>query len=72
MPVHALSIAREGGEEEAKGVAGVPCQYRLRHKSGKTDQMPAKPGKDGQVFIELFVRAYENFAWVGSKIDRLD
>ncbi len=34
--------------------------------------MPAKPGKDEQVFIELFVRAYENFAWVGSKIDRLD
>jgi len=34
--------------------------------------MPAKPGKDEQVFIELFVSAYENFAWTGSKIDRLD
>jgi hypothetical protein len=34
--------------------------------------MPAPLGKDEQVFIELFVRAYENFAWVGSKIVRLD
>ena len=34
--------------------------------------MPAKPGRDEQVFIRLFVSAYENFAWVGSKIDPLD
>ncbi len=34
--------------------------------------MPAKPGKSEQVFIKLFVSAYENYAWVGSKIDRLD
>ena len=34
--------------------------------------MPAKSGKGEQVFIALFVSAYENFAWAGSKIDRLD
>jgi hypothetical protein len=34
--------------------------------------VPSKPGKDEQVFIRLFVSAYENFAWAGSKIDRLD
>ena len=34
--------------------------------------MPAKPGRDEQVFIRLFVSAYENFAWVDSKIDPLD
>ena len=34
--------------------------------------MPAKPGRDEQVFIRLFVSAYENFAWAGSKIDALD
>ena len=34
--------------------------------------MPSKPGKDEQVFIRLFVSAYENFAWAGSRIDRLD
>jgi hypothetical protein len=38
----------------------------------ENDLMPATLGKDEQVFIELFVRAYENLAWVGSKIDRLD
>src|SRR4051794_32297593 len=34
--------------------------------------MPAKPGRDEQVFVRLFVSAYENFAWVGSRIDPLD
>jgi len=34
--------------------------------------MPAKPGSDEQIFIRQFVSAYENFAWAGSKIDRLD
>jgi hypothetical protein len=34
--------------------------------------MPAKPGRDEQVFIRLFVSAYENFAWANSKIDPLD
>ena len=34
--------------------------------------MPAKAGKPEQTFIELFVSAYENFTWAGSKIDRLD
>lgn len=34
--------------------------------------MPAKPGRDEQVFIRRFVSAYENFAWAGSKIDPLD
>jgi hypothetical protein len=34
--------------------------------------MPAKPKRNEQIFIELFVSAYENIAWVGSKIDRLD
>jgi hypothetical protein len=34
--------------------------------------MPAKHGRDEQVLIGLFVSAYENFAWVGSKIDSLD
>jgi hypothetical protein len=34
--------------------------------------MPAKPGRDEQVFIRLFVSAYENFAWAGSEIDPLD
>jgi hypothetical protein len=34
--------------------------------------MPAKRGKDEQVFIRLFVSAYENFAWADSKIDPLD
>ena len=34
--------------------------------------MPSKPGKNEQVFIRLFVSAYENFAWAGSRIDRLD
>ncbi len=34
--------------------------------------MPAKPGRNEQVFIRLFVSAYENFAWAGSKIDALD
>jgi len=38
----------------------------------ENDLVPATLGKDEQVFIELFVRAYENFAWVGSKIERLD
>ena len=34
--------------------------------------MPAKPGRDEQVFVRLFVPAYENFAWVGSRIDPFD
>lgn len=34
--------------------------------------MPAKPSKKEQIFVSLFVSAYENFAWVGSRIDRLD
>ena len=34
--------------------------------------MPAKPGTDEQVFVRLFVSAYENFAWVGSRIAPLD
>jgi hypothetical protein len=34
--------------------------------------MPAKPGRDEQVFIKLFVSAYEKFAWAGSRIDPLD
>jgi hypothetical protein len=34
--------------------------------------MPAKRGRDEQVFIRRFVSAYENFAWAGSKIDPLD
>jgi len=34
--------------------------------------MPAKVGRDEQVFIRLFVSACENFAWAGSKIDALD
>jgi hypothetical protein len=34
--------------------------------------MPAKLGRNEQVFIRLFVSAYENFAWAGSKIDPLD
>ena len=34
--------------------------------------MPSKPGKDDEVFVELFVSAYENFAWAGSHIDWLD
>lgn len=34
--------------------------------------MPAKPGRDEQVFVRLFVSAYENFGWVGSRIDPLD
>ena len=34
--------------------------------------MPARLKRDEQTFIELFVSAYENFAWVGSDIDRLD
>ena len=34
--------------------------------------VPAKPSKDEQIFISLFVSAYENFAWAGSRIDRLD
>jgi hypothetical protein len=38
----------------------------------ENDLMPAKPGRDEEVFIRLFVSAYENFAWAGSKIDALD
>jgi hypothetical protein len=34
--------------------------------------MPARPGKDEQVFIRLFASAYENFAWADSEIDPLD
>jgi hypothetical protein len=34
--------------------------------------MPAKPERDEQVFIRLFVSAYENFAWANAKVDRLD
>lgn len=34
--------------------------------------MPAKHGRAEQVFIRLFVSAYENFAWADSKIDALD
>src|SRR5579871_4969648 len=34
--------------------------------------MPAKPGKNEQFFIKLFVSAYENFMWANSKIDSLD
>jgi len=34
--------------------------------------MPAKIGRDEQAFVSLFVSAYENLAWAGSKIDRLD
>jgi hypothetical protein len=34
--------------------------------------MPSKHGKKEQVFIRLFVSAYENRAWAGSRIDRLD
>jgi hypothetical protein len=38
----------------------------------ENDLMPAKHGRDEQVFVKLFVSACENFAWVGSKIDPLD
>lgn len=34
--------------------------------------MPANPGRNEQVFIRHFVSAYEDFAWAGSSIDRLD
>ena len=34
--------------------------------------MSAKPERDEQVFIRLFVSAYENFAWANAKVDRLD
>lgn len=34
--------------------------------------MPSKPGKHEQHLIRLFVSAYENFAWAGSRIDWLD
>jgi len=34
--------------------------------------MPAKRGRDEQVFIKLFVSAYENFIWACSEIDALD
>lgn len=34
--------------------------------------MPAKSGRDEQIFIRRFVSAYENFTWAGSKIDALD
>ncbi|HZZ41058.1 MAG TPA: hypothetical protein VFE06_18115, partial [Acidobacteriaceae bacterium] len=34
--------------------------------------MPTKPGKPEQALIRLFVSAYEDFAWVGSKVDALD
>jgi hypothetical protein len=34
--------------------------------------MPARPERDEQVFIRLFVSAYENFAWADAKIKRLD
>lgn len=34
--------------------------------------MPTKTGRDEQVLVRLFVSAYENFAWAGSRIDRLD
>lgn len=34
--------------------------------------MPATPGRNEQTFIRLFVSAYENFAWAGSKIEPLD
>ena len=35
-------------------------------------KMPSKPGRDDEVFVKLFVSAYENFAWAGSHIDPLD
>lgn len=38
----------------------------------ENDLMPAKRGRDEQVFIKLFVSAYENFAWAGAEIDALD
>jgi hypothetical protein len=31
--------------------------------------MPASPGRNEEVFIRLFVSAYENFSWSGSQID---
>jgi hypothetical protein len=31
--------------------------------------MPSKPGKDDEVFVKLFVSAYENGAWAGAHID---
>jgi len=34
--------------------------------------MPAKLVKYEQVLISLFVSAYENFTWAGSKIEPLD
>jgi hypothetical protein len=35
-------------------------------------KMPSRPGRDDEVFVKLFVSAYENFAWAGSNIDPLD
>lgn len=34
--------------------------------------MPAKLGRDEQIFVRLFVSVYENFAWMGSRIAPLD
>jgi hypothetical protein len=34
--------------------------------------MPSKPGRDDEVFVKLFVSAYENFAWKDSHICWLD
>lgn len=34
--------------------------------------MPSKPGRDDEVFVKLFVSAYENRAWAGAYIDPLD
>jgi len=34
--------------------------------------MPAKPGRREQLFVELFISAYENGAWADAEIERLD
>lgn len=34
--------------------------------------MPTKPGKREQLFVELFVSAYENGVWANAQIQRLD
>ena len=46
--------------------------YDLVRRSICGATVPAKASRDEQIFISLFVSAYENFAWAGSRIDRLD
>lgn len=54
------------------GAGANSILIRLATKFWENDCVPSSGGKNDEVFVNLFVSAYENFAWKDSKIRWLD